>query len=492
MNLGVRLSLFGTYREKQKQAFNFDPAHYQAGVTTVNSDGTVNNLFINGLPNGIVQCGVTPGVPVSCMEGKLFNPAPRIGFAYDVNGDGKTAIRGGYGMFYEHANGNEGNTESLENSPPLANASVVNNINGYGGAGSPRSAVPVERECNPHQGHLALHPAVAPGRAARGGPEHRGHGFLCRQQGYQAQPANQLQPDSFAAALAQPVCAGGIHRFGPHFADLQHGLPSLSVNGTPVTGQAAVNLAVQCGDDPSPFRPFLGYGDITHLQYAASSIYHAAQVSVRRTMGSLNLSVAYTYSHSIDDSSDRFDGSFVDSANPSANRASSNFDQRHILNISYVWDLPGFKSGLTNTILGGWQFSGVTSYSTGTPYSVMVSNDNAGVSNGVGSGARPDMVGDPRSGIPSGTLTDLGPAFGNPAAFASPRGLTFGDAGRNILNNPNRLNFDWALFKHFKIREQMGFEFRAEAFNVFNHTQWGNIAGDSGSAGGDGNNTLGT
>ena len=199
-------------------------------------------------------------------------------------------------------------------------------------------------------------------------------------------------------------------------------------------------------------------------------------------MGSLNLSVAYTYSHSIDDSSDRFDGSFVDSANPSANRASSNFDQRHILNVSYVWDLPGFKSGLTNAILGGWQFSGVTSYSTGTPYSVVVSNDNAGVSNGVGSGARPDLVGDPRSGIPSGTVTDFGPAFGNAAAFALPRGLTFGDAGRNILNNPNRLNFDWALFKHFKIREQMGFEFRAEAFNVFNHTQWGNIAGDSGSA----------
>ena len=92
----------------------------------------------------------------------------------------------------------------------------------------------------------------------------------------------------------------------------------------------------------------------------------------------------------------------------------------------------------------------------------------------------------------AGLLTDLGPAFGNPAAFALPRGLTFGDAGRNILNNPNRLNFDWALFKHFKIREQMGFEFRAEAFNVFNHTEWGNIAGDSGSAGGDGNNTLGT
>src|SRR6184192_167947 len=78
LNLGLRVSLFGTYREKQKQAFNFDPTHYQPGVTTINSDGSVSNLFINGLPNGIVQCGVTSGVPVSCMEGHLFNPAPRV------------------------------------------------------------------------------------------------------------------------------------------------------------------------------------------------------------------------------------------------------------------------------------------------------------------------------------------------------------------------------------------------------------------------------
>ena len=492
LNLGVRLSLFGTYREKQKQAFNFDPAHYQAGVTTVNPDGTVNNLFINGLPNGIVQCGVTPGVPVSCMDGKLFNPAPRIGFAYDVNGDGKTAIRGGYGMFYEHANGNEGNTESLENSPPLANASVVNNINGYAGTGTVGAQFPLNVNAIPtkavwpyiQQWHLDVQREVVRNTVATVSYVGSKGTKLNRQTNYNQIP---LLPLSL-----NPYAPGEFIDSDATSPTFNTDCDNLIVNGNPVTGQAAVNLAVQCGDNPDPFRPFAGYGDITHLQYASSSIYHAVQASVRRTMGALNLSVAYTYSHSIDDSSDRFDGSFVDSANPSANRASSNFDQRHILNFSYVWDLPGFKSGLTNAILGGWQFSGVTSYSTGTPYSVIVSNDNAGVSNGVGSGARPDIVGDPRSGIPSGTLTDLGPAFGNPAAFALPRGLTFGDAGRNILNNPNRLNFDWALFKHFKIREQMAFEFRAEAFNVFNHTEWGNIAGDSGSAGGEGNNTLGT
>ena len=73
--------------------------------------------------------------------------------------------------------------------------------------------------------------------------------------------------------------------------------------------------------------------------------------------------------------------------------------------------------------------------------------------------------------------------FYNPAAFGIPRGLTFGNVGRNFLRNPNRTNFDMALFKHFAIKEKAAFEFRLEAFNVFNHTEWN---GPSGSLGSDG------
>jgi hypothetical protein len=110
--------------------------------------------------------------------------------------------------------------------------------------------------------------------------------------------------------------------------------------------------------------------------------------------------------------------------------------------------------------------------------------DNAGVANGVSSGAGqsfPDIAGDPKAGIPNFKFGGFGPLFYNPAAFAAPRGLTFGNTPRNFLTNPRRTNFDMALFKHFAIGERAAFEFRAEAFNVFNHTEYAWIGGETGS-----------
>jgi hypothetical protein len=193
------------------------------------------------------------------------------------------------------------------------------------------------------------------------------------------------------------------------------------------------------------------------------------------------LNFAYTYSHSIDDSSDRFDGSFTDTYNPAANRASSNFDERQVLNFGYVWDIPFFKSpGIARAVLGGWQYSGITSFSTGSPFSVIFDSDNAGVGNGIGSASYADLVGNPKAGVVQTPLVGFGRVFYNAAAYADPTALTFGDSGRNSLRNPDFINFDMALFKHFAIKEAAAIEFRAEAFNVFNHTEWAPIAGQAG------------
>lgn len=485
LNLGFRLSLFGTYREKFKQAFNWEPLAYNpAQAPAIDINGSVtgqSGALIPGSGNpfdGLVQCGAR-GIPAGCLKGHLFNPAPRFGFAWDVFGDGKMAVRGGYGIFFEHSNGNEANTESLEGSAPLVQTPTEFNIvgpsgtSGYtsiGGAGltfplgvvaiGNKAVWPYVQQWNLDVQRELMSNTVA--TIAYVGSKGT-HLNLQRD-------INQLLPVPAAQNPYQPGEAIGSNDCTTF----------TTPSGAVVTGQAAVNLGVACGNDPNPNRPFVGFGGITSLENTANSSYNALQVSVRRTKGPLVMSLAYTYSHSIDDSSDRFDGSFVNSFNIAASRASSNFDQRHLLNISYVYDLPNFRSnGWKRTFVGGWELSGITSFQTGTPFTTTFPLDNAGVANAVGTGSYPDLVGDPHSS-PIDVPGVLGPQLYNPNAFTAPQGLTFGTAGRNDLYLPRHTNFDTAIFKHFSIREAMSVEFRAEAFNAFNHTQWSSVDGSVG------------
>jgi hypothetical protein len=198
------------------------------------------------------------------------------------------------------------------------------------------------------------------------------------------------------------------------------------------------------------------------------------------------MSFAYTWSHSIDNSSDRWDGNFVNSYDFQTNRASSNFDQRHVVQASWVYDLPSFNSsGQANKIFGAWQYSGIFTAQTGTPFSVANASfwDNAGVANGVSLGSYADVVGNPNAEPAGGrfSIDAPGPLLYDPAAFAQPTGLTFGTSGRNFLRNPGRWNVDMAVYKIFKIKERASLQFRAEAFNAFNHTQWSGINGFFGS-----------
>lgn len=517
LNLGVRFSFFGSYRELNNLAFNFDPRFYVNGNSGV--DPTTSLSFFSPSTtnpfNGWVQCGVTPGVPKGCMSNHWWNPAPRIGFAYDLFGDGKWALRGGYGIFYEHMNGNESNTDLLEPyNDKTQTTSVTNdlsgNLSGYSklnptlltGGSPPITVASIPSKATwPYvqQWHLDLQHDLGKGTVATLSYVGSTGVHLTR-----AYELNQILP----VPLSQ-------NPYGPGQVITAHDCSSVSigsngqatatanvdtVNPVTTTGSWANNLAVACGNDPNFYRPYLGFGSIGRKDQTGSSNYNGLQVSVRRNIGGLQLNLAYTYSHSIDDSSSANDAGLLNSYALNTFRASSNFDQRHNINLGYVYDLPFFRgNSLKSKLLGGWQWSGITLIQSGTPFSAynqgfngIAPGDNAGVGNlaspignlsGLTAGSYPDIVGDPRAGVVNTPSPGYGPLLYNPAAFVAPRGLTFGDSPRNFLNNPWRTNFDMALIKHFAITESKYFEFRAEAFNVFNHTEFNTLGGDGGSAG---------
>ena len=559
VNLGLRVSLFGTYREKNRNAWNwvasqFDP-HKEFSV-----DPVYGELLDHGSPVpfdpvsfqlspsvvsdlGLVQCGVK-GTPPGCMTGHLFNPAPRVGFAWDPRGDGKTSIRGGYGIFFEHGTGNEANTGSLEASAPLVisvtqplptNYECIGNV-GYGNPANPEctsllgaflsvspppagSAFPIDVTSIPTHAvwpyaqqwsfgvQRELPRAVVVNLAYVGS---KGTHLTIERQLNQLKPLpasenpfGPNEPLTIADCTIPPAGVSGNPGDGSTGFLLQ--------DGTLVTPQnpAYVNLQAACTNpnipnvNSLPGRPYPGLGRVLSLQNVANSSYHALQATLRHTSGPLTAGISYSYSHSIDDASDRSDPVLANSYDLRENRASSSFDERHLLNVSYVYRMPlkdfprrlsGWAnerpkdttapnanccSALSNLLLDGWELSGVTLLASGTPFTVINSagntgisvTDNAGVSSGLGIAASyPDIA----RGLPSpgNNPRSFGPLIGNPSQFVAPRGLTFGDAGRNFLNNPLRTNFDMSLLKHFKIRERGDLEFRAEAFNVFNHTQF--------------------
>jgi hypothetical protein len=236
---------------------------------------------------------------------------------------------------------------------------------------------------------------------------------------------------------------------------------------------------------PSPAqfnpRPVPQFDDITLEESSANSSYNSLQIRFQQSLDfGLSLLSSYTWSKSIDNASGFFtsagDPNFPqDSFNTKAERGRSNFDVRHRLSLSYAYDFPFGKGrhllandGWLTTALTGWQTYGIVTLQGGRPFTVAllpeIDNSNTGRSNlGFGANDRPNIVG-------SAELENRGPnQWFNTAAFALPTRGSFGNAGRNILDGPGFQNFNASLVKNTRLREGMDLQFRAEAFNLFNH-----------------------
>ncbi|HVB29274.1 MAG TPA: hypothetical protein VNG91_05620, partial [Terriglobia bacterium] len=483
LNMGLRYYLFVPIHDVSHPVTIdsvFDPTLYnQAAQAQLDSSGnlvvdpsTGNIATFQSYGNGLVQCGVGQ-ISAGCVKRSYGTFGPRFGFAYDPWGNGKTVIRGGYGIYYEYGNGNESNAEGLEGNPPGALSPSGFNIVGYNN--------------------------IVPGAV---GPPSIGT-LPSRIQYPQVQQFNFTVEHEFAGSNMLSVAYVG--NLGRHLFRQRNlnqvpmgattmNVPALAgTTGCDAQGNCDVQSILINGDQPTIyFSPYRGYDSITSFENTAISNYNALQASFRHPFGhGLTAQISYTYSHALDDSSNSGTSTGIDSTNLSRFYGTSDLNRTHIFVANYVYNFPFFKNS-TNAFLkqalGGWMVSGITSFFSGSPV-----NFNCGVSGfstGIGGSYRCNTVGNLQ--IVKGTTND--PEFGptptwfNPAVVTQPlmsqlysngEAGMFGYMGRNVLTGPGRNNTDFGLMKDFSMPwfggEHSTLQFRAESFNTFNHTQFRSI-----------------
>jgi hypothetical protein len=228
----------------------------------------------------------------------------------------------------------------------------------------------------------------------------------------------------------------------------------------------------------------------------------------------LQFQASYTWAHSIDIASNanlgptQNNSDFRDFRNPRAERGNSDFDVRHRFVVNSIYELPfghgkrffGQAGGLANQVVGGWQVANIVSVSSGNWYTVLDSNGNFANADGGAGGVsqRPDQVGDPnKAGPVAGNPGCVAPGkirtptvWFNTCAYADPALGSFGNVGRNTIESPGYTTWDFSTFKNFRTSERTNLEFRAEFFNVLNHTNF--LFANSGPQNGNNATILGT
>jgi hypothetical protein len=470
LNLGLRWEFFHPVTEGHNRMSSFDFA--------------TNSLIV---PKG-ETIPLTPTIasflPIQRTgSDSLVNPdysnfAPRIGFAYKISNP--LVLRGGYGIFYGGQESGPFSFPSPGFNPPYF---LQQSFSSPCGSPVPANANPAD----PNACSIGLKP---------GDNTQAIYNFWT--QGY---PANSLSDPNnpLLYSIDRNIKTPMMHQW--HLG-IEYQLPSQTVLGISYAGSHGEHLygfyngnQALPSTDPSaplaPRRPFPSVdGTIDAFRANTNSNYNSLQTSLeKRLTHGLMFQASYTYAHALDEASSASlgslaNGDFRDQRFPFLEYGNSDFDVRHRFTISYSYDLPlgrgkalgGNAGGVLNQIIGNWQIAGITSAGTGNYFTVtdpFVNASNTDCGGTVGfSCTRPNMMGNPNA-----TPCQPGTFF-NTCAFVSDQVQgTYGNERRNQVRGPGFQTWDMTLAKLFPVKEQMRVEFRADFFNIWNHTNplWGPI-----------------
>jgi hypothetical protein len=273
----------------------------------------------------------------------------------------------------------------------------------------------------------------------------------------------QILPDLVAEA-------GYVSKLGRRLNDTRDVNTAVFLPGTDSQGNPRSTLANV--DSRRRLYPNV-FSRVNHQDSTANAAYHSLQSAIRYRRRDWTLMSAYTFSKSIDfRSTIGIQGSnHQDSENTRLERGPSDFDRRHILTISWVYNFPAFSGrGLLTPVFGGWELSGLMRAASGSPLTMSSGRDNSLTANGYD---RPDIVGTPRLSGDRPRDQKINRYF-DPAAFAANQPGRFGNSGRGILYGPGQWQTDLGLIKNFPVRERSRLQFRGELFNAFNRVNLGN------------------
>jgi hypothetical protein len=376
------------------------------------------------------------------------NFAPRIGFAYDATGKGRTVVRGAYGFYYDTPSqdffllqGFQSGGPASPATNPLPGLGVFNVMFDPGQTIPYAPGVPIfgSAEAAPPTSNIALFAVDLNLRTP----------YV---QNYSLNVQHELRPGM--VLQAGYVGSHGTKLF--RLRDINQATP-----GDPSTRQSRRPFNAQ----------FPQFSFINYLEASANSSYNALEAALKKRLArGLNFSVAYTWSKSIDDASNGIYGgtrgvSFPqDSFNLRAERALSVFDIRHRVTANFTYDLdwvPSRLGSLPRRVTEGWQIGGIYTGASGMPITPFLGVDVSGTGE---LNDRPNLISDPRSGAPRNVSQ-----WFNTAAFSRSANGTFGSSGRNTIIGPGLHILDLSVAKTTKLNERFQVQFRVEAFNVFNH-----------------------